>query len=288
MPRSQEPVARRCLPEAWRPNVAIPAGSWLVGSDRHYPEERPARPVTLPAFKVASSPVTVGAFAAFVAATGHVTAAERAGGSSVFAMSDGPVDLSDPREWWRFAEAARWRDGAADHPVTHIAQADAQAFADWARARLPSEAEWEVAARGGLVDTDYAWGDALMPDGTLMANVWEGSFPWWHARDAAGTSAVGSYPANGYGLYDMIGNVWEWTTTGAALPPGGCCAPAAPADDLIIVKGGSFLCAAEYCQRYRPAARIAVAPDFTSAHIGFRLAADADNDIVNVISENGR
>lgn len=243
--------------------------------------------IGLPAFRIAASPVTVEAFAGFVASTGHVTAAERAGGSSVFAMTEGPVDLSDPGQWWRFAAGASWRDGTPDHPVTHIAQADAQAFADWAGSRLPSEAEWEVAARGGLVDTDYAWGDELMPGGQLMANFWEGSFPWWHARGASGTSAVGSYPANGYGLLDMIGNVWEWTTTPAALPPGGCCAPAAAADALVVLKGGSFLCAAEYCQRYRPAARIAVAPDFSAAHIGFRLAADAANDTGNVISEGG-
>ena len=272
------------MPEAWRPSVTIPAGIWQVGSDRHYPEERPARQITLPTFRIAASPVTVEAFTTFVAATGHITTAEHAGGSSAFAMSDGPVDLSDPSQWWRFAVGTTWRDGAPDHPVTHIAQPDAQAFADWAGARLPSEAEWEVAARGGLPGADYAWGDELMPDGQLMANFWDGSFPWWHARDAAGTSAVGAYPANGYGLYDMIGNVWEWTTTAAALPPGGCCAPAASSDDLLILKGGSFLCAAEYCQRYRPAARIAVAPDFTAAHIGFRLAADAVNDTSNVIS----
>lgn len=276
------------MPDAWRPNVTIPSGIWRVGSDRHYPEERPAREIALPAFQIAPSPVTVAAFAAFVAATGHISAAERAGGSSAFAMTAGPVELNDPGQWWHFAEGANWRDGAPDHPVAHIAQSDAQAFADWAGARLPSEAEWEVAARGGLVDADYAWGDDLMPDDRLIANVWEGSFPWWHARGAPGTSAVGSYPANGYGLYDMIGNVWDWTTTAAALPPGGCCAPAASADALVILKGGSFLCAAEYCQRYRPAARIAVAPGFTSAHIGFRLAADDDNDIDTVISGGGR
>ena len=264
------------MADVWRPDVTIAAGRWQLGSDRHYPEERPARQVALPAFRIAASPVTRKAFAAFVAATGHVTAAERAGGSSIFVMTNGPVDLGDPRHWWRFAADASWRDGPPDHPVTHVAQADAEVFAEWAGARLPSEAEWEVAARGGLVDTDYAWGDDPMPGDMLQANIWEGSFPWWHARGAPGTSAVGTYPANGYGLDDMIGNVWEWTTTSAALPPGGCCAPAPGADTLAILKGGSFLCAAEYCQRYRPAARIAVAPDFTSAHIGFRLAADAD------------
>lgn len=273
------------MPEAWHPQVTIPAGTWQVGSDHHYPEERPARQIALGAFRIAASPVTVEAFAAFVTATGHVSAAERTGGSSVFAMTEGPVDLGDPRRWWHFAAGASWRDGAAGHPVTHVAQSDAQAFADWAGARLPSEAEWEVAARGGLAAADYSWGDELMPGSRLMANIWEGSFPWWHARGAPGTSAVGSFPANGYGLHDMIGNAWEWTTTAAALPPGGCCAPAASADTLTILKGGSFLCAAEYCQRYRPAARIAVAADFTAAHIGFRLAVDLPNDMNDVISE---
>lgn len=277
------PKAR--LAEHWRPTIAIAPGTWRIGSDRHYPEERPARRVTLPGFRIAADPVSVADFAAFVAATGHVTVAEAAGGSSVFAMADGPVDLHDPGQWWRFAAGVSWRDGAPDHPVTHIALADARAFADWAGARLPSEAEWEVAARGGLIDADYAWGDTMMPGGTLMANFWEGSFPWWHARGTPGTSTIGTYPANGYGLSDMIGNVWEWTTTAATLPPGGCCAPAHADERLLILKGGSFLCAAEYCQRYRPAARIAVAPAMTSAHIGFRLAADLDNGTLNAISE---
>lgn len=277
-------LAEDGLAAPWRPTVAIPAGTWAIGSDRHYPEERPARPVTLPGFRIAAHPVSRAAFAAFVAATGHVTAAETAGGSSVFQPTEGPVDLHDPARWWRFAARASWRDGPSDHPVTHIALADALAFADWAGARLPSEAEWEVAARGGRVDADYAWGDTLMPDGALMANFWEGSFPWWHARGQAGTSAIEAYPANDYGLCDMIGNVWEWTTTAAALPPGGCCAPAADDAIMLILKGGSFLCAAEYCQRYRPAARIAVSPAMSSAHIGFRLAADADNDIYHAIS----
>ena len=285
-------MRKGALRELWRPNVAIPAGTWAIGSDRHYPEERPARTVTLPRFRIAAHPVSCADFADFVAATGHVTAAEGAGGSTVFAMTDGPVDLHDPGQWWRFAEGASWRDGRGDHPVTHVAHADALAFAAWAGARLPSEAEWEVAARGGLIDADYAWGDALMPGGALMANFWEGSFPWWHARGAPGSSAIGAYPANGYGLCDMIGNVWEWTSTAAPLSPGApaqreCCAPATPDEAMLILKGGSFLCAAEYCQRYRPAARIAVSPAMTSAHIGFRLAADADNDMPDVISGGG-
>lgn len=262
------------MAEGWRPTVPIPGGEWRIGSDRHYPEERPARTVAGAPFRIAASPVTRAAFAAFVAATGYVTHAERLGISSVFVPSDGPVDLRDPRHWWRTMPGASWREGAPDHPVTHVALADALAFADWAGARLPTEAEWEIAARGGITDAEYAWGAALMPGGRLMANIWEGSFPWWHARGAAATSAVGDYPANGYGLFDMIGNIWEWTTTLADFAPGGCCAPRDATGALVIAKGGSHLCAAEYCARYRPAARIAVDPAGTTSHIGFRLASD--------------
>ncbi|WP_374144964.1 formylglycine-generating enzyme family protein [Sphingomonas sp. 28-63-12] len=274
--------------------VTIASGRYQRGSDRHYPEERPAVTMRLPGFALAVTPVSNADFARFVSATGHVTQAESAGrpGSAVFLPTDGPVDLTTPC-WWHFVDGACWHapegpgssiNHRQDHPVVHVAQADAQAYARWADARLPSEAEWEAGARAGLADADYAWGDELMPDGRLMANIWTGSFPWYFARGArAGTSAIGSFPAIGNGLYDMIGNVWEWTSTPArpgATPERGCCAPDAgdagdAGDDrLIITKGGSFLCAAEYCQRYRPAARIAVTASMTSAHIGFRLARD--------------
>ena len=271
--------------------VAIPAGRFRVGSDEHYPEERPARDVEVAAFRIDATPVTNRAFAAFVAATGWVTVAERAApaGSAVFAMTSGPVDLHDPARWWRFMPGASWRepagpgstlDGRAEHPVVHVALADARAFAAWAGKRLPTEAEWEAAARGGLADAAYAWGDELMPDGRLMANVWTGAFPWYFARAGApGTSAVGAYPANGYGLVDMIGNVWEWTATPFAAPARatcGCAVPTAPPADSVemALKGGSHLCAAEYCARYRPAARIALTPDSTAAHVGFRCVAE--------------
>lgn len=236
---------------------------------------------------MAAVPVTNADFACFVAATGHVTLAERVGTSTVFFPTDGPVDLHDPSIWWRAVAGACWHhpegpgstiDDRPDHPVVHLAQADAAAFAAWAGARLPSEAEWEAAARGGLIDADYGWGDDLLPGGQMMANFWTGSFPWFHDRASdPGTTPVGSYPPNGYGLVDMIGNVWERTTSPAVAADGSprCCAPDDTADRLIILKGGSFLCAAEYCQRYRPAARIVVSPGMTSAHIGFRLARDA-------------
>ena len=267
--------------------VWIDGGTYRIGSDRHYPEERPARAITIDRFGMATAPVTNAEFRAFVAATGHVTRAERGEqpGSAIFVMSQGPVDLGDPSAWWRFVDHACWHapegpgstiDARMDHPVVHIARADAQAYAAWAGGRLPSEAEWEIAARGGLADADYGWGDDLLPGGRMMANFWTGSFPWYLAHgQTPGTSAVGSYPANGYRLSDRIGNVWEWTMTAAAgSPERSCCAPPMPTDELAILKGGSFLCAAEYCQRYRPAARIAVAPEMTSAHIGFRLAMD--------------
>jgi len=272
--------------------VAIAGGSFRLGSDEHYPEERPARVVAVRAFRIAATPVTNRAFAEFVAATGWVTVAERARppGSALFAMSAGPVDLRDPSQWWRFGAGACWRApegpgsdlaGREDHPVVHVGLADAQAYAAWRGLRLPREAEWEVAARGGLEGATYAWGEELMPAGRLLANIWTGAFPWHFARAGRpGTSPVGSFAPNGYGLSDMIGNVWEWTTSpfGAAAsegaPPRPCsCSPPA-AGELLTLKGGSYLCAGEYCARYRPAARIGLTPDSTTAHVGFRCAAD--------------
>ncbi len=285
--RWRAPDAARCSPMNDR-FVAISGGDYQIGSDRHYPEERPARTVDVAAFDIATAPVTNADFARFVAATGHVTIAEHAGASAVFVPTPGPVALHDPAAWWHTVKGAWWREPEGpgstintrqDHPVVHVAQADAAAYAAWAGARLPDEAEWEAAARAWLIDADYAWGDHLLPDGQMMANFWTGSFPWYHDRQPLpGTTPVGHFPADARGLIDMIGNVWEWTTTAAAPAPSTdspaprCCAPDASTSDLVILKGGSFLCAAEYCQRYRPAARIAVGAAMTSAHIGFRLA----------------
>ncbi|MCC6765202.1 MAG: formylglycine-generating enzyme family protein [Deltaproteobacteria bacterium] len=284
--------------------VTVPGGRYVVGSDEHYAEERPVRAVEVAAFRVGATPVTNGAFAAFIEATGWVTAAERADppGSAVFAMTAGPVDLHDPMRWWRFVAGATWRapfgpgstiDGRADHPVVHVGLADAEAYAAWLGKRLPTETEWEAAARGGLAGAAYAWGDELLPAGRLLANFWTGAFPWYFARAGApGTTPVGTFPANGFGAYDMIGNVWEWTASPFAAPAagprcacgGGDVATGPPASAglaaaaepaLITLKGGSYLCAAEYCARYRPAARIGLTADSTTAHVGFRCAADA-------------
>jgi len=265
--------------------VTIPGGLFTIGSDDHYPEERPAREVSAAPFRLARTPVTNAAFAEFVASTAWVTTAEHAGGSDVFMMTRHPVSLNAPDQWWAFTPRACWRNpegphstliGREGHPVTHISQADALAFAIWAEARLPTEIEWEVAARGGLVGATYAWGDEFAPGGTLFANVWTGSFPWYFSRDEGpGPSAVGTFPPNGYGLSDMIGNVWEWTTSPFTQDP--CCACAAgqaAPDKNVTLKGGSFLCAGEYCLRYRPAARIGVKPGATTSHIGFRCAWD--------------
>ena len=298
--------------------MRIPGGSFRLGSDDHYPEERPLRTITVAAFALDLTPVTNAAFARFVQATGYATLAERVrpAGSAVFAMTAGPVDLRDPSHWWRFVAGANWREpagpgsgirGREDHPVVHVALDDAQAYAAWTGKRLPTEPEWEAAARGGLVGATYAWGEEFAPGGQWMANTWRGAFPWYHAdAQGPGTTAVGSYPANGYGLRDMIGNVWEWTATPMHDPkPCGCTPPpvdggaargpssgatqeAAPttgdAPDAcrqggrqappMVLKGGSHLCAGEYCARYRPAARIPLTPDSTTSHVGFRCAAD--------------
>lgn len=264
--------------------VSVPAGRYRVGSDAHYPEERPVRVVEVAAFRIDVAPVTNRAFAAFVAETGYVTVAERAepAGSGVFVMTSGPVDLREPSNWWRFVSGASWREpsgagssiaGREEHPVVHVALADATAFAEWRGARLPTEAEWEAAARGGLADATYAWGEELMPEGRLLANVWTGAFPWYFARGTPGTTPVGSFPANGFGLVDVIGNVWEWTTSPFEAAEEGACACAVGATNAaarIALKGGSFLCAAEYCARYRPAARLGLTPDSTAMHVGFR------------------
>ena len=302
--------------------IAIPGGRFRMGSDRHYPEERPVRTVRVAPFWIDATPVTNDDFARFVAATGHVTGAEtvpRAAdypgappdmlrpGSAVF-RPEGAA-LSAPMSWWAYVPGADWRhpygpdssiEGLGDHPVVQVCHADAAAYAAWAGKTLPTEAEWEFAARGGLDGADYAWGDDLTPAGRHMANTWQGDFPGGNlALDGyARTSPVRAFPPNGYGLYDMIGNVWEWTADWYAAPaaghgtapaPGGaprpCCSPAAPPRPdrdgsvapgdparmpRLVVKGGSHLCAPSYCRRYRPAARQPQAIDTATTHIGFR------------------
>jgi sulfatase modifying factor 1 len=294
------------------PLVRIPGGTFTMGSDHHYPEEAPAHPVSVGPFRLARTPVTNDAYAAFVADTGYVTLAERAPdpsdypgadpelmvpGSSVFTQPSRPVGLGDAYRWWAWMPGADWRhpygpsstvDSLGTHPVVHIAYADAVAYADWAGLRLPTEAEWEFAARGGLDGATYAWGEELAPGGVRMANTWQGQFPVVSLTGER-TSAVGRFPPNGYGLVDMIGNVWEWTSDfwGAHVADS-CCAPpsaaasaessvdpAAPAIPRRVMKGGSHLCAPNYCRRYRPAARLPQPVDTSTSHLGFRCAADA-------------
>ncbi|MGR0318969.1 formylglycine-generating enzyme family protein [Agromyces sp. ZXT2-3] len=290
--------------------VGLPGGTFRMGSNVHYPEEAPQHERRIAAFAIERHPVTNAQFAEFVAATGYATTAERpldpdefedvpeaerAPGSLVFTPTDGPVDLRDWRQWWRWVPGADWRhpfgpdsdlEGRADHPVVHVAYADAAAYAEWAGRRLPTEAEWEYAARGGLDGAEFAWGDERMPDGAVMANTWQGDFPY-RSTGWGGTSPVGSYPANGFGLVDVIGNVWEWTSdafTPRHVPPGATSvdrgrrtdllAGVAPSRALHVTKGGSHLCAPEYCRRYRPAARSSQAEDSSTTNLGFRCAGD--------------
>jgi formylglycine-generating enzyme required for sulfatase activity len=272
----------------------IPAGTFRMGSDAHYPEEAPSRDVTLDGFSIDTHEVTNREFAAFVRATGYTTVAERPldpadfpgapaenlqPGSLVFVGTRGPVDLRHINLWWAWTPGACWHRpegagsmlaGREDHPVVHVAYEDASAYAAWAEKRLPSEAEWEYAARGGLDGAAYTWGDE--PEGEPRANYWHGDFPWRPASGYGTTAQVGSFPPNGYGLFDMAGNVWEWTTDWyggseqASLDPG---QPQFPVPRKVV-KGGSFLCADSYCLRYRPAARRPQMIDTGMSHIGFR------------------
>ncbi len=275
--------------------IAVRGGAFRMGSDDFYPDERPRREVSVGDFHIDETPVTNAQFARFVAETGYVTFAEippddpdlsrdlRRPGSAVFVEPAGPVDLDDASQWWRHVFDADWRrprglgsrfDLIPDHPVVHVTPADAQAYADWAGKALPSEAEWEYAARGGA-GTAYAWGDDFEPDGRRMAKTFQGVFPHDNAAPEGlkYTAPVRAFPPNGFGLYDMIGNVWEWTTDayGAAAPGvPACCGPSGRRAPRQVVKGGSHLCAPSHCRRYRPAARWPQAVDTPTSHIGFR------------------
>lgn len=283
--------------------VRIPAQTALLGSDGHYPEEGPTREVTVDAFSIQRHQVTNARFAEFVSATGYLTVAERPldpahypgappenlqPGSMVFRRTAGPVDLRHLSQWWAWTPGACWNHprgpksgltNRADHPVVHIAFEDAQAYADWAGLSLPTEAQWEVAARGGLAGAAYTWGDDPEPRGRRLANYWHGEFPHLPDTGYGQTAPVGSFPPNGYGLYDAAGNVWEWTLDWWADDRATvtCCAadsydPSQPQFQVArrVVKGGSFLCADSYCMRYRPAARRPQAVDTGMSHIGFR------------------
>jgi formylglycine-generating enzyme len=284
----------------------IPSGSFLMGSNDFYPEERPAREVVVRAFWIDTYPVTNAAFRRFVEATSYQTVAEQpldpaefpgvdpaalVPGALVFRKPTQPVRLADPGNWWVYVAGANWRHpegpqstiaGREHHPVVQIAYADALAYAAWARKRLPLEAEWEYAARGGLHGIAYAWGNELHPKGRIFANTWQGQFPWQNLilDGYEGTSPVGSFPANGYGVYDLIGNVWEWTSDpfiAANADTANCCGPHDPdarAAGQRVIKGGSYLCAPNYCQRYRPAARQGETIDTATNHLGFRCVMD--------------
>ncbi len=314
-------VTPQTVPQT-RNMVWIAGGEFLMGSESFYPEEAPVHRVALAGFWIDEHPVTVADFQRFVKATGYVTVAEYppsaadypdadpellVAGSLVFRKTDGPVDLSDFRNWWEWTPGAFWRrpegpgsnvGGRERHPVVHVAYADALAYAEWAGKSLPTEAEWEYAARGGLEQKVFAWGDDFAPRGRMMANTWQGEFPWRNlATDGyERTSPVRSFPPNGHGLYDMTGNVWEWTADRFshrhAAPPGGSCCGVStmpepdPAGDgfvegetlpRMVIKGGSHLCAPNYCLRFRPAARQGEAVDTSTTHIGFRCVRRADD-----------
>lgn len=290
---------------------------FLMGCDEGYPDEAPSRRATVGDFWIDETPVTNAQFAEFVAATGYQTLAETAPdprdypgmppemakpASAVFVRPGRRTDPAHPSQWWQYVFGADWAhplgpDSAIgkqmNHPVVHIAYADAEAYARWAGKSLPTEAEWEYAARGGLEGAMYAWGNELVPQGRIMANYWQGEFPWQNtlADGYEGTSPVRTYPANGFELYDMIGNVWEWTVDwyGPSRPMASsapCCGgsvsrsateegsydPATPNLRIgrKVVKGGSFLCAANYCRRYRPAAKFPQPVDSPTSHLGFR------------------
>lgn len=298
--------------------IGIPAGTSLLGSDEHYDEEGPAHSVYVDEFLIDVHPVTNAEYAEFVDATGYSTIAERpldpadfpgapvenlAPGSMVFVPTDGPVDLRHLSQWWAWILGASWLcpEGPgssvahrSDHPVVHIAHADAQAYASWANKQLPTEAQWEVAARGGLDGKTYTWGDVQDSISEPMANYYRGDFPWNPLPGWGTTSAVGTFPSNGFGCFDMAGNVWEWTEDWYSSRrhkevATGCCAPrnprGAPTSESYdsgqpqiaiprkVIKGGSFLCADSYCRRYRPAARRPQAIDTGMSHIGFRCVA---------------
>ncbi|TWA92327.1 formylglycine-generating enzyme family protein [Bradyrhizobium stylosanthis] len=297
--------------------ILIEGGLFRMGSDHHYPEEAPSHRVHVDAFRIDATPVTNRLFKNFVNATGYVTTAEKVpdpkdypgalpsmlyAGSLVFVPPAQVRNLSDWGQWWSFMKGACWRrpygpksniKNLDDHPVVHVSYDDALAYARWAGKDLPTEAEWEFAARGGLDGSEFPWGDEMTPDGRHMANTWQGTFPTQNVGEDGfeRTSPVRAFPPNGYGIHDMIGNVWEWTSdwwSSKHQPDAAksCCIPKNPrggAEEASIdpnqpnirigrkvLKGGSHLCAPNYCRRYRPAARHVEPVDTSTSHVGFR------------------
>jgi len=298
--------------------VLIEGGEFAMGSNEFYPDEGPVRRIRVETFRMDPHPVTNARFREFIEETGYVTVAERSPdptlypgadpdllvpGALVFTMTPGPVALNDFRQWWRWVPGASWRhplgpesdlEGLDDHPVVHVSHEDASAFCAWAGGQLPSEAEWEYAARGGLDGARFTWGDHDPQETAPLANTWQGAFPFANTEldGWTRTSPVGSYPPNGFGLYDMAGNVWEWTDDwytadrAADVAASGCCAAPDPRGTTMegsldpttpdtpiprkVVKGGSHLCTPQYCYRYRPAARQPQTIDTGMSHLGFR------------------
>ncbi|MFV0389772.1 MAG: formylglycine-generating enzyme family protein [Pyrinomonadaceae bacterium] len=300
------------------PMTLIPSGEFMMGSNDFYPEEKPEHKVYVDEFSIELYQVTNAQYAAFVEDTeyktvaerplpieqfSHLTEEERSPGSMVFYPTSGPVDLVNMGQWWGWTRGASWKNPEGknstwqdriNHPVVHIAYEDALAYAQWAGRDLPTEAEWERAARGGIDGRKFIWGDDNLLDGKRMAKFFEGNFPYNNTASDGflRTAEVGSYPPNDYGLYDMAGNVWEWTKDWYqdkhdADEEKACCVPKNPRgatdpnstfDPLQpgveiprrVIKGGSHLCADEYCMRYRPAARRPQMIDTGMSHIGFR------------------
>lgn len=293
----------------------VPGGTFRMGSDRHYPEEAPVHEVTVEGFWIDEFAVTNADFARFVESTGYVTLAEKSPdpkdypralpemlkpASVVFRQPNRRVDMRNHLNWWSYLPGANWRHPSGEgssiakkshHPVVHVAYCDVEAFAKWEGKEIPTEAEWEFAARGGLDGAEYAWGDDVTPGGRIMANTWQGEFPLQNlALDGfEGTAPVASFPPNGYGLYEMTGNVWEWTCDWYGphqMAKPSCCSiahvkngqrensfdPATPGLNIPrkVMKGGSYLCAPNYCHRFRPAARIGQPIDTSTSHLGFR------------------
>lgn len=279
MAESKSVVSAECL-QAVPARISLSAGRFTMGSDKAYPEESPARASSVGAFDIDAVEVTNDAFASFVTATGYVTDAEKpqpgfgAAGAAVFT----PPTATRPT-WWQFVEGANWRspngsdssiDGLGLHPVVQVSYADAKAYAKWAGRRLPTEAEWEYAAKGGA-DTFYVWGNDRVPNNTEQANTWQGAFPVSNtaADGYRALAPIGCFPPNDFGLYDMIGNVWEWTDSTFDDAPA-----KEGAEPIYAIKGGSYLCAENYCRRYRAAARQPQEAGFATNHIGFRTIKD--------------